>query len=154
VEEKTSREKLAIMNHCLLDSGALIAYFDRKDKAHARVAAILRSTKPQFLTTMPVVTEAMHLVEPWPRGPRLLLDFLKKNQVRVRECSDWLSLERCVKLIEKYADIPMDFADASLVMEAEDTGIREILTLDFRGFRTFRANGREAFKLLLDQKQK
>jgi uncharacterized protein len=39
--------------------------------------------------------------------------------------------------MEKYKDIPMDFADATLVCLAEDTGISEIFTLDIRGFSAY-----------------
>lgn len=49
--------------------------------------------------------------------------------------------------MEKYKDIPMDFADATLVTLAEETGIVEIFTLDKRGFNSYRINGKKPFKL-------
>ena len=57
-------------------------------------------------------------------------------------------LARC--LMKKYADTPMDFADATLVLLAEETGQSEILTLDERGFRTYRYRGTRRFRLVLD----
>lgn len=56
--------------------------------------------------------------------------------------------QRTVALIEKYQDVPMDFVDALLVTVAEERGIRDILTLDRRGFDTYRANGRDRFRVL------
>ena len=47
----------------------------------------------------------------------------------------------------KYQDIPMDFADASLVVLAEETGIQEVFTLDIRGFRSYRIHGKKLFTL-------
>ena len=50
--------------------------------------------------------------------------------------------------MEKYKDIPMDFADATLVVLAEETGINEVFTLDRRGFNSYRIKGKKAFKIL------
>lgn len=50
--------------------------------------------------------------------------------------------------MEKYRDVPMDFADATLVALAEEMEVEEIFTLDMRGFRTYRIAGKRAFKIL------
>ncbi len=50
--------------------------------------------------------------------------------------------------MEKYKDIPMDFSDATLVTLAEETGINEVLTLDIRGFSSYRFLGKKAFRIL------
>jgi len=52
--------------------------------------------------------------------------------------------------MSKYADVPMDFPDASLVWIAETAGTDRILTLDRRGFLSFRLGHNRRFKLLLD----
>lgn len=52
--------------------------------------------------------------------------------------------------MKKYSNIPMDFADATLVWTAEQTGIGDIVTLDRRGFSSYRFGGKRRFKLLLD----
>ena len=57
------------------------------------------------------------------------------------------TLVRCRELLRQYADIPMDFADASLVALAEETGIRDMFTLDRRGFNAYRADGRHSFRI-------
>ena len=49
--------------------------------------------------------------------------------------------------MEKYHDVPMDFADATLVVLAEETGIHEIFTLDLRGFQVFRILGKKPFTI-------
>ena len=50
--------------------------------------------------------------------------------------------------MSKYSDTPMDFADATLVLLAEELGVTEILTLDRRGFSTYRTAKRKGFRLL------
>jgi len=49
--------------------------------------------------------------------------------------------------MEKYADVPMSLADASLVAVAESLGIRQVFTLD-SDFTVYRFQGRQAFRLL------
>ena len=56
--------------------------------------------------------------------------------------------QRAVALMDKYDDVPMDFVDALLVTVAEERNVRDVLTLDRRGFETYRANGRERFRIL------
>jgi hypothetical protein len=53
--------------------------------------------------------------------------------------------------MNKYADTPMDFPDATLVWIAEQTGTENVLTLDRRGFSSFRFGRNRRFKLLLDE---
>ena len=50
--------------------------------------------------------------------------------------------------MEQYADVPMDFVDALLVALAEERSIDEVLTLDRRGFDTYRIRGRKRFSVL------
>ena len=50
--------------------------------------------------------------------------------------------------MEKYHDLPMDFADATLVTLGEESGIDQVFTLDRRGFSTYRLHGKKAFRLL------
>ena len=57
------------------------------------------------------------------------------------------AVERSSRLMEKYADLPMDLADATLVAYAEEQGLRAVFTLD-SDFAVYRINGRVAFRLI------
>ena len=57
-----------------------------------------------------------------------------------------VSLRRCLALIEKYSDLPMDFADATLVVLAEELDADRIFTVD-RDFHVYRIYGRKRFRL-------
>lgn len=58
------------------------------------------------------------------------------------------NLKRVAALMEKYRDVPMDFADATLVVLGEEAGTNWVFTLDRRGFSTYRLRGRGAFRIL------
>ena len=81
------------------------------------------------------------------RRPFSLLD---ASAAEVRDVFSPEALAAAVQLMIKYADTPMDFPDATLVWIAEQTGTDDILTLDRRGFSSFRFGKNRRFKLLLD----
>jgi predicted nucleic acid-binding protein len=57
-------------------------------------------------------------------------------------------LTRCAELIERYKDVPVDFADATLVVLAEELGIGTVFTLDHRGFEAYRWRRTRRFTLV------
>jgi len=134
------------MGSILLDTGALVALLDRSEENHERCVDFFRTFKGSVFTTEPVLTEALYLLGPSVRAQRACIEFVLKGGVTlVPQSSE--SLSRASALIVKYEDTPMDFADATLVVLAEDTGIHEIFTLDFRGFQTYRIRGRTPFTI-------
>ncbi len=62
-----------------------------------------------------------------------------------------MELERAVTLMAKYADTPMDFADATLVLLADALSQDNICTIDRRGFNTFRTPKGKRFTLVMDE---
>lgn len=132
---------------CLLDAGPMIALFAPRDRDHNLVKTFLRDSKASLLTTWPVVTEAWHLLAP---GQRLtLLRWIKAGGATVVPFDDEVG-EQLIGWLEKYRDLPMDLADASLVLLAQKTSVADILTLDRRDFLTYRLPGNKRFKLVLD----
>jgi len=133
----------------LLDTGPLVAFLDTGDPAHGQVVDAFQSWNGTFLTTGPVLTEAFYLLRYASAGADRLVDFLEGTGTIVTDVFSLDHLRRITALMEKYADRPMDFADASLVIVAEETGRDEILTLDERGFRAFRFRGNRRFRLVI-----
>ena len=121
----------------LVDTGPLIALFDPADSAHARCVRVLRTIEEPLATTLPVLTEAFHLLTPVSIGAQRLMDFLAENGLLVAHLDDEAVL-RAFELMLEYGDSPMDFADASLVTAAERERIRRIFTLDRNDFATYR----------------
>lgn len=133
------------MTSVIVDAGFLIGLFDGTDPLHARCRAFLRDYRGRFLTTEAVLAEAMALLS--TRQQFRCLEWLgdagRAGLLEVdREPLDFGAIE---KLARKYADQPMDFADASVVLLAARTGVREILTADRRDFAVYRLAGRLRF---------
>ena len=133
----------------LVDTGALVALLDRKDAAHERVREAWLPLIGRFHTTGAVVTEAMHFLSPIAGGAGALAGLLAKGPIHIEDTFAPAKLDAAVALMARYADTPMDFADATLVLLAERLSTPDILTLDERGFRTFRFAGNRHFRLVV-----
>jgi uncharacterized protein len=134
------------MANLLLDTGAWVALLDRSEKNHQPCVGFFRSFSGKIFTTEPVLTETLYLLGPSIKAQRTGIEFILKGGASLVPQSP-TSLARAVELMTKYEDIPMDFADATLVVLAEETGIRDIFTLDVRGFRSYRIHGKNPFTL-------
>ncbi|MGH9361675.1 MAG: type II toxin-antitoxin system VapC family toxin [Thermoanaerobaculia bacterium] len=134
----------------LADTGSLVALFDPRDRNHSRCKAVVPELRQPLVTTVPVLTEAFHLLSPASRGSTALREFVRRGGVSVWFL-DPATLRRAFELMEEYADHPMDLSDASLVAAAEELRVRKVFTLDRDDFSTYRIrHGRrlEGFELL------
>jgi uncharacterized protein len=134
------------LHSMLLDTGVLVALLDKSERNHERCVAFLKEFKGNLFTTEPVLTETLYLLGPSVKAQRSCIDFIVKGGATLIPQSGE-SLSRASALMEKYADIPMDFADATLVTLAEEMDIGEILTLDRKGFGAYRVRGKTAFTI-------
>lgn len=134
------------MRNILLDTGAFVALLDKSEKNHERCVTFFKGYKGKVLTTEPVLTEAVYLLGPSIKAQKACIEFVLKGGATLVPQSMG-SLSRAVVLMEKYRDMQMDFADATLVSLAEETGIDEVFTLDIRGFSAYRIYGKKVFKL-------
>lgn len=123
----------------LVDTGPLVALFDPRDGQHRRCRTALRDLNVPLFTTVPVLVETFHMLAPDSVGASRLRDFLRKRGLWV-----WFMTEpdmgRALDLMDRYADHPMDLADASLVVAAEVLEVRRIFTLDRGDFSTYRVS--------------
>ena len=121
----------------VVDAGPLIALFDSSDAAHTRCRGALRAIRERTSTTIAVLTEAFHILGPSSASSELLRDYVLHGGLDV-----WFmgrnGVARAFELMETYADHPMDFADASLVVAAETLGTRKVFTLDMKDFKAYR----------------
>jgi predicted nucleic acid-binding protein len=134
------------METLLVDTGPLVALVSRRDHHYADCVARLKAYRGRLLTTWAVLTEFSHLcasveaslpIYRWIESGGLELLPLGRDELVAM--IDW---------IERYADQPMDLADASLVIAALKTGCTRIWTLDRRDFETYRLPGRKQFELI------
>lgn len=121
----------------LVDTGPIVALFDPKDGHHAACVKTLERIRESISTTVPVLTEAFHMLGPASRGSDRLREFIETKGLSVWFL-DRPALTRAFELMETYADHPMDLADASLVIAAEALGTRKVCTIGRDDFETYR----------------
>lgn len=121
----------------LVDTGPLVALFDPQDAQHERCVKALKAIKEPLVTTIPVLTEAFHMLGPASVGSDRLRDFIEGGGLSVW-CLDRGTMRRAFELMEQYADHPMDLADASVLAAAEAVGTRQVFTIDRKDFAAYR----------------
>jgi predicted nucleic acid-binding protein len=121
----------------LVDTGPLVALFDPNEEQHAPCRQILASIRLPTLTTLPVLTEAFHILGPESRGSEALRSFIAEGGMSIHFGSHEEAM-RCFEFMSTYRDHPMDLADASIIAAAEKLGTRKIFTLDRNDFETYR----------------
>lgn len=122
----------------LVDTGPLVALFDPQDDAHERCRAALHGVHEPLVSTVPVLTEAFHLLGPASHGARALQQFVAQRGLSIWFMDD-PALIRGFELMRRYEDHPMDLADASLVVAAETLRVSVVFTVDRQDFATYRA---------------
>lgn len=130
----------------LLDTGALVTLLDRSQSSHKEFASFFETWRGPVVSTEAVLTEATHLLAKVPGGPRACCDFFLEGGA-VLVPSSPAALRRCRELIQVYRDLPMDYADATLVALAEELDTTLVLTTDRRDFGVYRVRGKRKFKI-------
>ena len=125
----------------LIDSGPFIALFDASDNQHKKVKDFFAKYKYCLISTLAVLTEVSHMLDFSTRAQNDFYEWVMYHGVIICDINQ-NDLPRIVDITQKYADLPMDLADATLVVAAEKTGIREIISLD-KDFDIYRLPGKE-----------
>jgi predicted nucleic acid-binding protein len=129
-----------------VDAGPIVALFDKSDDYHTICHEVIKSLRLPLTTTLPALTEAFHLLSFSWQLQDALWEFVAGGNLMVYNLDTSLFRE-CRKLMQKYRDLPMDFADASLVAVSGKENIRTVFTLD-KDFKVYRTKDKKHFKLL------
>ena len=113
----------------LIDSGPLIALFDRSDRYHEPIKAFLRLFRGQLVTTWPVLTEVSHLLDFHLQVQIDFLRWVERGGVQVYTVKT-RDLSTIIDQMERYTNVPMDLADATLMYVAHTENIQEIVSID------------------------
>jgi predicted nucleic acid-binding protein len=127
----------------LCDTGPLVAMADRFDALHGKCVDAFSQFGGSLVTTWPVLTEAFYFLDN-PYSRNFLWEFIVRPAVQVAD-TPFDDLVRIRTLMTQYATLPMDFADASLVIAAERLNLRRVFTLDRRDFLLYRPRNVAAF---------
>lgn len=133
-----------------VDTGFLYALIDKSDAWHARAVAALPTVAEGWITTWPVLTEATHLMTRrlGSRFAQVLIDEVADGGLLVWDIPPE-HISRIPAMMQRYASLPMDLADASLVLLAEHLHHGRILTTDERDFGAYRWKSHQPFQNLL-----
>jgi predicted nucleic acid-binding protein len=131
----------------ILDTGALVSILDRSQADHEKCSRFFEAWERPILSTEAVLTEATHLLGRIHHGRKACVEFfLDGGAVLVPTTAS--SLRRVRELLEDYADLPMDYADATLVVLAEEIGTDLVFTTDRRDFGVYRIRARKRFRIV------
>ena len=125
----------------LVDAGPLVALVDADDQHHARCVTTLRDLQEPLATVWPPVTEAMCLLADLPKAQQAIWEMVERGALQLLPLHA-ADVPRIRELMRKYADRPMDMADAALLRVAERDGIRKIFTIDRKDFSVYRLHNR------------
>ena len=135
------------MKKILIDSGPLIALFDRNDKYHLASVKFIKDNNSELVTTLASITETLHLLD-FNRNAQIdFLGWVNAGAVTLAAISSD-DLQRIKELTIKYSDLPMDFADACLVLLGEKLNINTVATID-RDFDVYRLKEKKPFTTLI-----
>jgi len=134
----------------IVDTGFWLALANRRDRHHEQAKKKLSDLGERLITTWPVLTETCHLLTS-RLGVDAELRFIRSARAGAFDvfALEAAHLPRIESLMTKYHDLPMDLADASLVILAEELGSGRILSTDRRDFRAYRWKNRKPFRNLL-----
>ena len=130
----------------IVDTGPLVAFFDRSERHHLWAAERLEELDAPLLVCEPVLTEALCLLGRFPRAQDALFGLLQNGALvaafRLEE-----HIAALHRLLRKYRDTPMSLADACVVRMAEIHEDHSVLTLD-SDFTVYRKHGRIPITLM------
>lgn len=135
------------MKAALIDSGPLYSFFDDSDRYAKSVREFLKGYKGRLITTLAIITEVSYLLSDMKPAQLDFIEWVQKGAIEIVDikASDFAEIHRGMT---KYADTPMDFADATLVFVANKLKISSIVTID-ADFRIYRLAGNTKFTYLL-----
>jgi len=131
----------------IMDTGPWVALIDRSETRHAECVQWLKNFSGSLYSTEAVLTEVLYLLNFSITAQFAALDFVLKSVIQIVPASTE-SMKKTKNLMQKYADLPLDFADATLVCLAAETGIPNIVTFDRKDFAIYKLPKKKSFRIM------
>ncbi len=131
----------------LIDTGPIVAFFDKDDRFHAVCTDILKGIHEPLMTTWPVITECFFLLDFSWQVQEDLWTFLLRGGIDIHPLQKEHRM-KCRDLMKRYHDLPMDLADASLATLADALNVSKVFTLDHKNFSVYRFHQKKQFTLI------
>jgi hypothetical protein len=136
-----------VSRNALIDTGPLVALFSKRDSNHDLCVAASKEMETPYLTSWPVLTEAAWLLRNYPIAIRELFQSIENGFLRVLDL-DYPFVIWGLAFFERYENVGVQLADASLVYLAERERIVNVFTLDRRDFTIYRTTRNRALIIL------
>jgi predicted nucleic acid-binding protein len=133
--------------HGLIDTSAMLALLHEDDRWHAQCRETFRRFRVPWATSLAVLTEFFYLASRGPHSVATAWDFVRSGTIALLPIED-ADLPALDDLMRKYADRPMDLADATLVHLARREALSLVFTVDHNDFETYRIEGRRRFRIV------
>lgn len=133
-----------------VDTSAIVATLSSIDKYHRTFMSFwgtVNKSSVEFVTSEACLSEVHYLLPGQKKYRELLQVFLHELAVKIVPL-ELIELVRIHELMDKYEDLPMDFADATLVVACEQRNISHVLTTDSRDFSIYRPKHCKRFEIL------
>jgi len=134
------------MPSAIVDTGPLVAWFDRSEPHHEWAVRTMETLGPPLLVCEPVLTEAAHLLRRNPNAQDSLLAAVESGALSLAfVAAEHIASLRALR--RKYRDTPMSLADACIVRMAELHDRHAVFTLD-SDFTIYRKHGKSPLALI------
>ena len=131
----------------IMDTGPWLALIDRSESRHAECVQWLKNFSGRLYSTEAVLTEVLYLLNFSIAAQCAALDFVLESVIEIVP-ANLRSLKKTKNLMKKYADLPMDFADATIVCLATETGMQNIATFDKKDFTIYKLPKKKSFTIM------
>ena len=131
----------------IIDTGPWVALIDRSESRHAQCVQWIKDFSGRLYSTEAVLTEVLYILNFSITAQCAALYFVLESVVEIVPSSTD-SLKKTKNLMKKYADLPMDFADATIVCLAAETGLQNIVTFDKKDFAIYKLPKKKSFTIM------
>ena len=131
----------------ILDTGPWVALIDRSESKHTQCVQWLKDFCGRLYSTEAVLTEVLYILNFSIKAQCAALDFVLESIVDIVP-SNAQSLKKTKMLMKKHADLPMDFAYATIVCLAAETGMHNVVTFDKKDFAIYRLQKKKTFTIM------
>ena len=131
----------------IIDTGPWVALIDRSETRHAECVQWLKNFSGRLYSTEAVLTEVLYLLNFSITAQCAALDFVLESVVEIVPAST-KSLKNTKDLMKKYADLPMDYADATIVCLATETHMQKVVTFDRKDFAIYKLPKKQSFTIM------
>ena len=131
------------MLNIVIDSGVLIALFDGSDRYHQQAVKFIQNNREKLHTNLAVITETVYMLDFSIQCQKDFLGWVHQSVHIDRETAS--DIPRIIEILQKYSDLPADFADASLVALCERLNTTLVASVD-NDFTIYRNAAKKSFK--------